>query len=72
MLREIGPVADELDFSKYRPGDVITISMREFARRDQASSIMLVAAICNAASRAGLKWKTERDECNDGLRVSFS
>ena len=70
-MREIVPVADEFDFSKYQPGDVITISMRDLADCGQAGSIKLVAAICNAASRAGLEWKTERDDWNDELRVSF-
>lgn len=71
MAHDLIPAADAFDFSKYQPGDVITISMREIATLGEAGSIMLVAAICNAASRAGLEWKTERDDAANELRVSF-
>lgn len=71
-MHEIVPAADAFDFSKYQPGDVLTISMSELARRGQTDSIMLVAAICNAATRAGLNWTTERDDRNNELRVSFT
>ena len=72
MNKDLIPAANEFDFSKYRPGDVIVISMREIARRGQAGSTMLIAAICNAATRAGLDWATERDDYSDELRVWFS
>ena len=68
---DIVPVADEFDFSTYAPGDVICIPMHEIARRGQTSSIRLIAAIANAASRAGLEWTTTRDVETDELRVSF-
>lgn len=62
MAHDMIPAADAFDFSKYQPGDVITISMREIATRGLAESIMLFAAIRNAASRVGLEWTAERDE----------
>jgi len=72
MPTEVVPAADEFDFSKYRSGDVICIPMCEIKRRGQAASITLVAAIANAASRAGLEWVTTRDDAADELRVSFT
>lgn len=71
-MRDLVPAANDFDFSKYAPGDVICIPMHEIARRGQTESIMLMAAIANAATRAGLDWKTERDDANDELRVSFT
>lgn len=72
MARELVQAADQLDFSKYRPGDVICIAMADIKRRGQAESTMLVAAIANAASRAGLEWSITRDDAQDELRVSFA
>lgn len=66
------PVSDEFDFSSYRPGDVICISMHEIRTRGQAQSLLIIAAIANAASRAGLEWVTVRDDPADELRISFS
>jgi hypothetical protein len=70
-MRELVPLADDYDFSKYQSGDVICIPMGEISRLGQARSILLVAAIANAATRAGLSWVTERDDRNNELRVSF-
>lgn len=64
--------SDALDFSAYRPGDVICIPMREIARRGQTESTLLMAAIANAATRAGLNWKVDQDEMLQEIRVSFS
>lgn len=72
MARELLQAADTLDFSKYRPGDVICIAMAEIQRWGQAESTMLVASIANAASRAGLEWSLTRDDARNELRVSFS
>ena len=71
-MSDIVHASDDFDFSRYQPGDVIVIPMTEINRRGQAASIMLLAAICNAAARAGLEWKTHRDEDKDELRVQFS
>lgn len=64
--------SDAYDFSAYKPGDVICISMREIVRRGQAESTLLMAAIANAATKAGLDWKVEKDEARNEVRVSFS
>lgn len=71
-MNDVVQASDEFDFSRYQPGDAIVIPMAEIQRRGQAASIMLIAAICNAAARAGLNWKTHRDEDRDELRVQFS
>lgn len=72
MGNEVGPLADDYDFSSYRPGDVICIPMREIRKRGQAQSTMLIAAIANAATRAGLEWEATRDEAADEVRVKFT
>jgi hypothetical protein len=63
---------EAFDFSHYQPGDVIVISMDEIMRRGQTESTLLIASIANAATRAGLDWKTERSVDGQELRISFS
>lgn len=61
-----------LDFSSYQPGDVISIPQLTIDEFGHAKSIMLVAAIANAASRANLAWSVRRSDAGYCVKVSFS
>ncbi len=61
-----------LDFTAYQPGDVISIPQHTIIQFGQAKSIMLMAAIANAATRAGLAWETFRREEDGNVCVRFS
>lgn len=60
------------DFSKYQPGDVIIIPDLEIVKMGMTNSILLAAAIANAATRAGLDWRTWREDTDSTFRVGFS
>jgi hypothetical protein len=60
------------DFSSYHPGDVIRISRDTIGKMGYTAGIQLVAAITNAAVRAGLDWKAEMDNTTNDLEISFT
>jgi fructose-specific component phosphotransferase system IIB-like protein len=62
----------QFDFTRYQPGDTFVISAYQIASMGQAKAIMLTAAIANAASRAGLEWRTYRRPLDDAFCVDFS
>ena len=65
-------VAPHFDFSKHRPGDVVCIPMENIQNWGQAQATMVIAAIANAAVRAGLDWHIAHSFDRNELRVSFS
>ena len=69
--KEIVPHPD-LDFSHYRPGDVVAIDISTIEDLGQAQSTLLIMHIANAATRAGLKWEVQRCEHDRMIRVHFS
>jgi hypothetical protein len=62
----------EFNFRRFRPGDLIAISLAEIRREDRSRHLLqIVSAIDRAALRAGLDWSMTRDDDSAELRIRF-
>jgi hypothetical protein len=72
MTRALVPHPD-LDFSKYRPGDVLVLDDAMVKGMNSAAEFaQLHDAICKAAERAGLAWTSTHDVARREVRIEFA
>jgi hypothetical protein len=62
----------DFNFRRYRPGDLIAISLAETRPEDRDRQLLqIISAIDRAALRAGLDWSMKRDNDSAELRIRF-
>lgn len=59
------------DFSNCRPGDVARFRLKTTTQFDLETARAVVSSIAIAATRAGLRWESVRDDKSQELRISF-